>query len=181
MSEKYKFDDPDGLYFVTSTVVHWIDLFTQKEFKHIIIDSLKYCQTNKGLIIHAWCLMPSHLHMIISSNNESLSGIMRDFKKFTTKAILKELKVINESRSEWLFRAFKNAGEDLKRITNHKLWQDGNQPKTIETNHFLDQKLDYIHNNPVESEIVDEAEHYLYSSARDYAGIKGLLDIETLE
>ncbi|MEO9477370.1 MAG: transposase [Cyclobacteriaceae bacterium] len=100
MSEKYKFDDPDGLYFVTSTVVHWIDLFTQKEFKHIIIDSLKYCQTNKGLIIHAWCLMPSHLHMIISSNNESLSGIMRDFKKFTTKAILKELKVINESRSD---------------------------------------------------------------------------------
>ncbi|MEP0938138.1 MAG: transposase, partial [Cyclobacteriaceae bacterium] len=61
----------------------------------------------------------------------------------------------------------------MKRFTNHKLWQDGNQPKTIETNHFLDQKLDYIHNNPVESEIVDEAEHYLYSSARDYAGIKG--------
>jgi len=91
MSEKYKFDDPEGIYFVTSTIVHWIDLFTRKQLKEIIINSLSYCQQEKGLRIHAWCLMPSHLHMIISSEKELLSAIMRDFKKHTNKKFIEEL------------------------------------------------------------------------------------------
>lgn len=125
--------------------------------------------------------MPSHLHMIVSSKDQKLSEIFRDFKKYTSKAIVAELEQINESRREWLLKAFRKAGQDLKRISNYKVWQDGNQPKEIETNGFLDQKLAYIHNNPVESELVDEAEHYLYSSARDYCGHKGLLDVELLD
>ncbi len=87
---------------------------------------------------------------------------------------------INESRQVWLLKAFKNSGQDLRRISNYKVWQDGNQPKEIETNEFLDQKLSYIHNNPVESEFVDEPEAYLYSSARDYSSMKGLLDVAIL-
>jgi len=79
---------------------------------------------------------------------------------------VQEIGRINESRSEWLLRAFENAGRGLKRISKYKVWQDGNQPKAIETNEFLDQKLDYIHHNPVEAEIVDEPCHYLCSSAR---------------
>ncbi|MFY0602260.1 MAG: transposase [Cyclobacteriaceae bacterium] len=181
MSEKYKFHDPEGLYFVTCTIVHWIDLFTRKELKHVIVESLKYCQDAKGLIIHAWCLMPSHLHMIISTRDKPLSEIMRDFKKFTSKRIVKELGTVNESRKEWLIRAFEKAGKELKRISTVKVWQDGNQPKSIESNHFLEQKLDYIHNNPVEDEIVEEAHDYLFSSARDYSGIRGLIDVEILE
>ena len=113
--------------------------------------------------------MPSHLHMIISSKGEPLANIMRNFKKFATKQIT----LINESRSEWWLRAFKKAGKELKRISNNKVWQDGNQPKSIVTNAFLDQKLNNIHSNPVEVEIVDEAAQYLYSSARDYAGSNG--------
>ena len=181
MSEKYKFKDPEGLYFTTSTIVFWIDIFTRKEFKHIIIDALCHCHEHKGLRIHARCLMPSHLHLVISSQDQSLSAIMRDFKKFTAKALITQIELINESRKDWLLRAFKRAGKDLKRINDYKVWQDGNQPKQIETNHFLDQKLDYIHLNPVESEIVDEPEQYLFSSARDYAGIKGLLPVDLLE
>ncbi|MEO9869446.1 REP-associated tyrosine transposase [Ekhidna sp.] len=181
MSEKYKFNNPEGLYFVTSTIVHWIDLFTRKELKHIVIDSMKFCQNEKGLIVHAWCLMPSHLHMIVSANDQKLSDIFRDFKKFTSKAIIAELEQINESRKEWLLNAFRKSGEQLKRVKNHKVWQDGNQPKEIETSEFLDQKLAYVHNNPVEAQIVDEAEHYLFSSARDYSGYKGLLDVVLLE
>ncbi|MEQ8478817.1 transposase [Fulvivirga sp.] len=180
MSEKYKFHNPEGLYFVTSTIVYWIDLFSRNEFKHIIVESLKYCQKEKGLTIHAWCLMSSHLHMIISAKNGDLASIIRDFKKHTSKRIIKEMDLINESRKEWLLRAFKKSGEPLTRITNYKVWQDGNQPKEIVTNQFLDQKLDYIHHNPVENEIVEEPEHYLYSSARDYTGVKGLLNIELL-
>lgn len=139
MSEKYKFRNPEGLYFTTSTVVHWIDLFTRRELKHVIIDSLRHCQKEKKLQIHSWCLMPSHLHMIVSTKGESLSSIMRDFKKFTSKRIVSEMEQINESRQVWLLKAFKNSGQDLRRISNYKVWQDGNQPKEIETNEFLDQ------------------------------------------
>lgn len=187
MSEKYKFNDPYGLHFVASTIVHWIDLFTRKEFRHIVINSLKYCKDKKGLKIHAWCLMPSHLHMIISSDQEKLSDIMRDFKKYiypslsrTSKQIVSEMERINESRKEWLIRAFASSGHNLNRIKNFKVWKDGNQPKGIETNDFLIQKLEYIHNNPVQAELVDESYHYIYSSARDYAEIKGLLEVDLL-
>jgi len=64
MSEKYKFVDEQGMCFVTMATVGWVDLFTRWELKHVIIDSLRHCQKEKGLVIHAWCLMPSHLHMI---------------------------------------------------------------------------------------------------------------------
>ena len=180
MSEKYKFHDPHGLHFVTTTVVHWIDLFTRKELRHIVLDSLKHCQSEKGLVIHGWCLMPSHLHMIVHSKKERLPDRFRDFKKFTAKQIVTNLVEINESRREWLMRAFQQSGHGLKRISRFKVWQDGNQPKGIETNEFLDEKLDYIHNNPVMDEIVDEPEHYLFSSARDYAGNIGLLHVDLL-
>lgn len=180
MSEKYKFYDPKGIYFVTSTVVYWIDLFTRKEFKHLVIDSLKYCKAAKGLVVHAWCIMPSQIHLIISTTDEPLEAIMRDFKKHLAKAIIKELDLINESRREWLLRAFAKAGANLKRISKYKVWQDGNQPKQLISNKFMLEKLDYLHNNPVEAEIVDEPEDYVYSSARDYAGRKGLIDIELL-
>jgi putative transposase len=98
---------------------------------------------------------------------------MRDFKKFTAKQIIEEITLINESHSEWLLRAFEKAGKDLKRISNNKVWQDGNEPKSILTNAFPDQKLNDIHSNPAEAEIVNEAAQYLYSSARDYAGSNG--------
>ena len=101
MSEKYKFHDPYGIYFTTSTVVFWIDLFTRPIYKHLIIDSLRFCQEEKGLIIHSWCLMPSHLHMIVSSNGQDLSSIFADFKKYTSKQIIKLIKESNESRAEW--------------------------------------------------------------------------------
>jgi putative transposase len=182
MSEKYKFDDPEGMYFVTLVAVDWIDIFTRNELKHIIVDSLKYCQSSKGLVIYAWCLMPSHLHMIISTEKEPLPGILRDFKKFTSKKVIDVLSLINESRKEWMLEKFKKAGEDLKRITYYKVWQDGNHPELLFSEAFTKQKLDYIHNNPLEAEIVDEPESYLYSSARDYYGTrKGLIEVRMIE
>lgn len=180
MSEKYKFNDSQGIYFVTATVVHWIDLFTRKECKHIILESLQYCQEQKGLVIHGWCLMESHLHLVISTTGEPLSAIMRDFKKHTSRQLVKTLLVVNESRREWLLRAFTKACENLQRIKHYKVWQDGNHPVLLDSNYLQEQKLNYLHQNPVESEIVDEPENYLYSSARDYAGKAGLLKVVLL-
>lgn len=88
--------------------------------------------------------------------------------------------MINENRKEWLLRAFTKADINLKRVTKYKVWQDGNKPKQLVTTKFMKEKLDYLHNNPVEAEIVDEPEHYFFSSARDYAGINGLLDVECI-
>ena len=182
MSEKYKFHNEDGIYFITPTIVNWIDLYTRQAYSELVIDSLKYCQNNKGLIIHAWCIMPSHLHLIISkSGNEQLSSIIRDFKKFTSKAFINEIGNINESRKEWLLSAFKAAGSQLKRIKNYKVWQDGNHPIELDTNKMLEQRLTYLHNNPVEQGIVYRHEDYVYSSAIDYCGGKGLLNIEMIE
>ncbi|MBO9702122.1 MAG: hypothetical protein J7604_18075 [Sporocytophaga sp.] len=100
--------------------------------------------------------------------------------KFTSKKIISEINVIGESRRGWLLEMFERAGEYLKRIKNYKVWKDGSKAKGIETLSFMNQKLDYIHNNPVEDMIVENPEDYLFSSARDYCGRKGLVDIEFL-
>ena len=179
MSDQYKISNKGGVFFVTLTTIDWIDVFTRKEYKLIILDSLKYCQQNKGLIIYAYCLMDSHLHMIISAKTGfDLSGILRDFKKFTSKSIVKSIQEESESRREWMLYRFEYAGRYLTRIKDYKFWQDGNMAKELISQEFTLQKLNYIHNNPVESMIVTEPENYLFSSAIDYAGGKGLLSVE---
>jgi REP element-mobilizing transposase RayT len=169
----------DELFFVTDTVVDWVDIFTRPFYKHIILESLTYCQQQKGLIVYAWVLMSNHLHTIVSSSSENtVSDIMRDFKKFTSKAILRALQTdLQESRREWMLNRFEYAGKNDKKIKNYKFWQDGNDAQSIFSNDYLLQKLNYIHENPVKAEIVNHAEDYRYSSAVDYAGGKGLLDI----
>jgi REP element-mobilizing transposase RayT len=181
MSEKYKFRDPEGIYFTTSTVVFWIDLFTRKELKHIAVNSIKYCQKHKGLLVYAWVLMPSHLHMVVGSKGKPFNEIMRDFKKHTSRKIIEEITNINESRKDWLLRAFVKAGKDLERVTNSKVWKDGNHPIELDNNRLQQEKLDYIHQNPVEAEIVDAPQNYWYSSARDYCGMKGLIEVEWIK
>lgn len=81
---------------------------------------------------------------------------------------------------QWLLRAFTQSAQKLKRITHYKVWRDGNHPILLDSAELQQQKLDYIHQNPVEAELVDEQEYYWYSSARNYAGSKGLLDIMQL-
>jgi putative transposase len=178
MSDKYKFDDPNGMYFVTLTIVGWVDLFTKPELKRIVLESLKYCQDQKGLLIHGWCLMPSHLHMINSSLEKPLGSIIRDFKKFTASAMIKEIKEAPDSRRDWILDLFGEVADELERVWNYKVWQDGSHPELLYTNRFTQQKLNYLHDNPVVDGIVDKPEDYLYSSARDYyCDVKGLLEV----
>ena len=166
-------------YFLTMTVVNWVDVFTRPVYKHIIIDALKYNQENKGLIIYAWCLMSNHLHLIAEADEKhNLSDILRDFKKFTSKAIVKEIgENLQESRKKWMLSEFEFAGRYKSNIKHYKFWQDGNEAKEIHSNSFLEQKLDYIHENPVKAELVENGHEYLYSSAKNYAGEVGLIDV----
>jgi len=179
MSDKYKIYDPNAAYFVTLTIVGWIDVFSKREYKTLIIDSLKFCQQHKGLIIYGFCLMSNHLHMICQAGKEnSLSQILRDFKKFTSKQIINKLNEDMESRREWMLHYFSFAGKYLSRVKSYKVWQDGNHAIIIYSNEFLAQKLNYIHNNPVKELIVEKAEDYMFSSARNYAELDNYLDIE---
>ncbi len=167
------------LYFTTSTVVDWLDVFTRPIYKHILLESLEYCQVNKGIDIYAWVLMTNHLHMIVdTSGPDSIGDVLRDFKKFTSKSIVKAIQENEqESRQEWLMNRFRFRAANDKKVTNYKFWQEDNHVETIYSYDFFKQKLDYIHQNPVRQEIVEKAEDYLYSSARNYAGMDGLLNV----
>ncbi len=89
MSERYKIRDNERAYFLTMTVVGWVDVFTRLNQKQLIVNSLRHCIEKKGLVVFAWCLMPSHLHIICRAESEAgLSDILRDFKTFKSKRIV---------------------------------------------------------------------------------------------
>jgi putative transposase len=180
MSRKYKISDQGAVYFVTFTVVNWLDVFTRREYRDIFLESLRYCQKNKGLDVFAYCMMSSHVHMIIGrQGNPNLEDIIRDIKKFTSVQIMEAiLKNQQESRRELLVWLFKRAGERNKNNTNYQFWQQHNHPIELNTSQMIDERLNYVHNNPVEAGIVLSPEDYLYSSAVNYAGLpEKLIDV----
>ncbi len=108
MSLAYKFHNPDGLYVVTFATIGWIDVFTRNMYKNILLESIQFCQINKGLDLNAWCLMTNHLHFIGSARERFLmSNILRDMKKFTSKKIIEVIaNNEQESRREWMLAIF---------------------------------------------------------------------------
>ncbi|MBK9483452.1 MAG: transposase [Bacteroidetes bacterium] len=189
MSRNYKIQDNEKAYFITFTVINWIDVFIRNEYRNVFIDSLKYCQEHKGLNIYAWCLMTSHAHLIVSSNaGLPLAGIIRDTKSYTSRHIRKLLEnkdAVGESRRECLpvsqtgmFWMMQRAGKRNANNTDFQFWQQHNQPIVLDNNFMIDQKVEYIHNNPVEAGFVDKPEDWKYSSAIDFTiNGKGLLDL----
>jgi len=156
MSRKYKFHNPDGVYFITFAVQGWVDVFTRNEYKNILIDNLAYCQKNKGLELFAWCIMTNHVHLIArAEEGNSLSDILRDYKKFISKAVLKAISENQrESRKEWLLKLFETD-------EGNRFWRADNQPVELWSNAVIAQKLDYIHQNPIREGLVFRPEDYV--------------------
>jgi len=178
MARKYAFRNSAQLHFVSFATVNWIDVFVRRQYCDIIVESLLYCIENKGLELYAWCIMSSHVHLIISSEHGNLSDIMRDMKRHTSKKILALMEDdIQESRREWMLWMFGRAGKKNSNNEKYQFWQQHNHPIELVSTEMIMQRLNYLHNNPVESGAVDEAQNYLYSSARDYCGVKGLLPV----
>lgn len=181
MGSRYKIRDQEGLYFVTFTVIGWLDVFIREVYRECLIDSFKYCIKNKGFKLHAFVIMSSHLHAIVSADDGfNLTSIIKEYKRHTSKEIIKLIKSVPESRREWMLNKFSYEAQRKSRGKDYIFWQEGYHAKQIETNDFLDQKLGYIHNNPVAAGIVDKPEDYIYSSARNYADEQGMLDLEML-
>ena len=168
----------DKTYFMTMTIVNWIDLFTRVNQKELIVDSLKFCQENKGLNIFGWCLMPSHLHLIANTNFPfELHDVVRDFKRHTSKHAILLIENEAESRREWLLDRFSLAGKLHPKNKSYKVWQDKNHAIELYTGKVTWQKLKYIHQNPVADKTVYMEQDYLFSSARNYYGLPNLLEV----
>ena len=179
MSRKYKFHDNDKLYFISFATVHWIDVFTREEYSQIVLDSLKFCQEKKGLEMYGWCIMPSHVHMIIGSNKNKLEDIVRDMKSFTSTALKKSIKEnVQESRKEWMIWMMERAGKKNGNNNDWQFWQQHNKPLEIKDQEMFDKMLEYIHLNPVMAGFVIKPEDWKYSSARDFSGMKGLIELD---
>lgn len=180
MSRGYKITNQHGLYFLTFQVVDWIDLFSRKNYRDIIIDSLKYCIDNKGLQLFAYVIMTNHIHLIANCPEGNLSDVIRDFKKFTSKSFLDIALTVTESRRSWMLDRFRAHAASHKRNENFQIWTHENHPIELYSGKFVRQKLNYIHNNPVKAGIVENPEDYQYSSARNYAGLDAKIEVTLL-
>ncbi|MES2279131.1 MAG: transposase [Bacteroidota bacterium] len=178
MSRKYKFLNNEGLYFVSFAVVNWIDVFTRPDYSDIVVESLNYCKANLGMELYCWCIMPSHIHLIFRAEQGNPEIILGRFKEYTSKQIVKSItENIQESRREWVLWMFKRAGAKSSNVSYYQFWQHNNKPIELWSATVIEQKADYIHNNPVVAGFVTEPMYWRYSSAIDYAGGKGLVEI----
>ncbi|MBZ0098738.1 MAG: transposase [Taibaiella sp.] len=173
MGYAYRIHDQQGVYFITCTIVQWVDVFSRREYADIIVNSLKYCREHKGLEIFAWVIMSNHIHLIIScKEGYNLSDILRDFKKYTATQIVHAIEGNpRESRKNWLLWL-------LRQDDSISFWQKDNHAEEITSSAFYNTKLDYIHQNPVRAGIVDKEDEYIYCSARMLYTGQGLLDLD---
>lgn len=177
MPTGYQIKEQDKLYYVTLQVVEWVDIFTRQKYRDIIIENLAYCQKHKGLELFAWVIMSNHIHLIARCEKEGLSNLLRDFKSYTSKKILEEIDTSAESRKDWMLNVFKDAAFKHKRNAEYQFWTHENHAELLYSSYFIEQKLDYIHQNPVRAGIVVNANEYRYSSAKDYADEDGMLEV----
>jgi REP element-mobilizing transposase RayT len=183
MSSKYRVGEDATPHFVTFSVVGWVDVFSRQCYKELFVESLQYCQDNKGLILHAWIIMTNHVHLIISSNESKLPDIVRDLKKYTSKRIIKAIQEsAAESRSEWMMNIFSYVGKNNNNNKEYQFWKQDYHPIELSTAEMMKQRLDYLHENPVRSGLVWEAWHHKYSSAIDYyTNEHGLIKVDHLQ
>ena len=178
MSERYKVIDSSTPTFITLTIIDWVDLFTKPQYTVIMDKSLNYCTQNKGLRVHAYVYMTSHIHLIVSSNATPIEAIIRDFKSHTSKEIIKTIIEFPESRREWLLNKMSFAADRIKRNSNYKVWQDGFHPVILDTPQKLEQRLKYVHDNPTEIQLVSHPMHWTNSSYLAYTDEKHQSNVE---
>lgn len=162
-------------YFITSSVVNWISVFGNKAIAKIILDSLDHLRRDGSLEIYGYVLMENHLHMVVSSPD--LSSAIRRFKSFTAR---KCIDWYIEHDRRWILQQLRRGKDGWKGEQEFQFWQEGFHPKLIQDDVMLENKLDYIHNNPVERGYVDDPAHWVYSSYRNYMEMDAVLEIDFL-
>lgn len=179
MSREYKFKNPTAAYFVSFATVYWIDVFIRQVYFSILENALGHCRKEKGMEIFAYCFIPSHVHLVFRAENENPSDLLRDLKGFTAKKIIKAIEENpEESRKEWLLWMMERAGNKTSNVKKRQVWQQHNKPIELWSGKAIRQKIDYIHNNPVETGFVTDPVDWKYSSSRNYADDETVLKID---
>lgn len=165
---------PEAAYFVTSSIVRWLPVFTTSACCDILVASLAHCRLHKGLRVYGWVIMDHHFHAVLAA--PALSQMMADLKKFTARQLLAQLPL--EGR-DWLLDLLARSRLAHKTHSDHQVWQEGFHPQEIADDAMMEQKLDYLHNNPVERGWVAAPEHWRYSSAHGWlTGPRGKLPVD---
>lgn len=173
---KHTIKKPEASYFLTATVVEWADIFTRERYQEIIINTLRFYIRNKGLNVYAFCIMSNHIHMVVNTEMDySLSDVIRDFKKYTSREIIRAIREEPESRRKWLLDVFSSAADEHSKTKHFKVWQDGNYAIELYSEHFTWTKINYIHQNPVKAGLVTHAAYWKYSSAGHYQEMESVL------
>jgi len=157
----------DYLYFVTTTAVDHLHLFQRDVIKRILLDTFDSFRLRKRLKLYCFVIMPNHIHFIGQFVKEdSLGDVLRDFKKQSADRILRQLKV--EGNANTLRTLASKVDHPEKQ--HHKIWANDYNAKDVFSIDFLQQKMDYVHNNPCQPrwKLSETAEEYIWSSARFY-------------
>jgi putative transposase len=183
MASEHIFPEKQTCYFLTFNTVDWVDVFIRPVYKQIVVHSLNHFIDHKGLSVYAWCLMTNHLHLLAQAKeNCVIAEIEKEFKSFTTRKILEAIDTEPAVRKKWMLDRFENFSNMLGMIKKFQVWQTCSSPNLLDVKkkEMLLEYVDHIHNNPVRDRIVDTSCDYLYSSARDYSGMQGLVNISKL-
>jgi putative transposase len=176
MRSRYKICELNSPHFITCTIVAWLPVFTRQTYLDVVTASLTFCRQQKGLLLHAYVILDNHLHLIVSS--DFLNQLVRDLKRHTAREIVK---AAQREAKNWLLKQFEFYKPEYKSDSRHQVWQEGVHPQAILNEAMLRQKLEYIHYNPVKLGLVDRPEDWRYSSARNYLGREGILEIDLIE
>jgi putative transposase len=171
---RYRIFETHFPYFLTCTIVGWLPVLTRPECVQIVMDSWRFLQRENRLQIFGYVVLENHIHFIGKSTK--LSTQLGDFKSYTARKIIDWLEKRNETT---LLRQLKHEKAHHKQDRTYQVWQEGSHPKQIQNENSMRQKLDYIHYNPVKRGYVDDPIHWRYSSARNYTGLPGLMEITT--
>jgi len=168
---RYKITSPASPHFVTFTVLHWIPVFTRPETVDILLDSLRYLMKD-GLKVYAFVILENHCHFVLQSDD--LARDIARLKSYTAKQLIQYLDQNNIKQILDQLAFYKKAHKGDRA---YQFWQEGVHPECIQNDDMMRQKIDYIHHNSVKRGYVDNSNHWRYSSARNYAGEQGLLEV----
>ncbi len=171
---RYKIVDPKLPHFITCTVLHWIPVFTRPATVEIVLDCLRHLMAEE-LKVYAYVILENHLHLIAQSND--LARDMARFKSYSSKQLIQYLDEHNVTQILEQLAFYKKAHKNDRA---YQFWQEGIHPEWIQNDEMMRQKITYIHDNPVKRGYVDLPEHWRYSSAKNYLGQTGLLEVNVL-
>lgn len=170
---RYRITEPDRPHFLTCTVVEWLPVFTRPEAVQILLDSWTFLRENQQFKLHGYVILENHLHLVAQAPR--LDKSIASFKSFSA---VKLVELLTRHRAEPLLKRLRYAKPAYKSDREHQFWQEGCHPQLILNAAMVRQKLDYIHNNPIKRGYVNRPEHWRYSSARNYLGEKGAIEID---